>query len=197
MGCPESDDDMTTTLPSSTTESERIAWPAEAAAGRPRNALTATSVAATVLAALFAGFFVTYQISVIRGLALVDDMTYVQTFQAINDTVRTPWFAVIFFGTAPMLAVASLLSRRAARPAAAVFALAVVLAVATVVITFAGNVPLNQDLAAFERLTPELAAEARADFEGPWNRLNLIRTLTALGTGVSAVAAQALLPQRR
>ncbi len=96
-----------------------------------------------------------------------------------------------------MLALASLLSRRAARPAAAVFALAVVLAFATVVITFAGNVPLNQDLAGFERLTPALAADARADFEGPWNRLNLIRTLTAFGAGVSAVVAQALLPQRR
>ncbi len=56
---------------------------------------------AGILTGLFAGFFVTYQISVTRGLARVDDVTYVQTFQWINRTVQTPEFAVIFFGTIP------------------------------------------------------------------------------------------------
>lgn len=146
---------------------------------------------AALLAGLFAGFFVTYQISVTRGLAEVDDVTYVQTFQWINATVQTPEFAVIFFGTVPALAIALGLNRRAGRLTVSLVAAALVMAIATIAITAAGNVPLNRELAEFEMLTPEIAATARLDFEDPWNRLNMIRTLTAVVAAASAGLAVA------
>lgn len=149
---------------------------------------------ATFLSGLFAGFFVTYQISVIRGLAQVDDLTYVQTFQSINATVRTAEFAVIFFGTFPALALALFLNRRGGRSTVMFLASALVMAIATLAITLAGNVPLNEELAAVEALTPEIAAAARSDFEGPWNQLNLVRTLTAV---LSAAGAACALVARR
>ena len=121
---------------------------------------------ATLLAGLFAGFFVAYEISVTRGLAEVDDMTYIQTFQWINATVQTPTFAVIFFGTVPALAIALAFNRRSAKSTVVLLASALVMAIATVAITFAGNVPLNLELAEFETLTPEIAAAARLDALG-------------------------------
>lgn len=37
-------------------------------------------IIAAMISGLFAGFFLTYQMSVTRGLAIVDDQTYVRAF---------------------------------------------------------------------------------------------------------------------
>lgn len=165
------------------------------AAGSALAAITPQRIvltAATTLAGLSAGFFFTYQISVTRGLAIVDDTTYVQTFQAINDTVRNAPFGIVFFGTVPALALALASTRRAGRTVRALMAGALALAVATVVITFVGNVPLNEQLADVTELSGAAASNARAAFESDWNRLNLARTLTSFGAAVLAVAATVL-----
>lgn len=163
-----------------------IAAPLEITTDAARRAALTT---ATTLAGLSAGFFFTYQFSVIRGLAIVDDATYVQTFQAINDTVRNAPFGIVFFGTVPALAVALAVSRRAGRSTRALMTGALLLAIATVVITFAGNVPLNEQLGEVTGLTGAAATEARSSFESDWNRLNLARTLTSIGAAVLAAAA--------
>ena len=59
------------------------------------------AIITTVLVGLSAGFFVAYEVSVTVGLAEVDDVTYVHTFQAINATIRNVGFATIFFGSIP------------------------------------------------------------------------------------------------
>ncbi len=151
--------------------------------------------AATTLAGLAAGFFFTYQISVTRGLAIVDDGTYVQSFQAINDTVRNVPFGIVFFGTVPAIALAAILHRGRARHTRVLIVSALVLAIATVVITFAGSVPLNEELATAAS-TPIEAQAARADFELRWNRLNLARTLTSIGAAVALVVAAVSRPRR-
>lgn len=104
-------------------------------------------VVATLVLGLSAGFFVTYQISVMPGLSLVDDLTFVRTMQSMNATVRSLPFAVIFFGPLPLLVIAALVHVR--RPAVAVLigAAAVVYAGGVLGVTFAGNVPLNEALA--------------------------------------------------
>lgn len=144
---------------------------------------------AATLAGLSAGFFFTYQISVTRGLAIVDDETYVQTFQAINDTVRNAPFGIVFFGTVPALALATAATRRASRTVRFSLAASLALAIATVVITFVGNVPLNEQLGEVTDLSGAAATAARASFESDWNRLNLARTLTSFGAAVFAVVA--------
>lgn len=153
-------------------------------------------IVAVFLTGLFAGFFVTYEISVTRGLAEVDDLTYVETFQWINATVLNLEFFVIFFVTVPALVAALVLNRGGERLPTALLASALVMALATVVITVTGNVPLNNELAEYETLTPEIARTARVAFEEPWNRLNLVRTLTAVVAAVCVTVAVVVRPVR-
>ncbi len=152
---------------------------------------------ATFLVGLSAGFFFTYQYSVLLGLAEVGDGTYIETFQAINATIRNPAFGVVFFGSVPAVALAIATNwstmtgwRRM------LLAAALPLYLAVVAVTFAGNVPLNEELAEFDnsatgQVASAEAATVRADFEGDWNRLNLIRT-GAVVAAFGALAASAV-----
>lgn len=148
---------------------------------------TTGRVAATVLSGLFAGFFLTYAMSVVIGLSRVDDSTYVTTFQAINATIRNPTFAVVFFATLPVTLAASALARGIDRR---LLAAGAALVFATMVITFAFNVPLNDQLATYVELDATSAATARSDFEDAWNRWNLLRTATAVGGAIFIAAAR-------
>ncbi|NND73390.1 MAG: DUF1772 domain-containing protein [Ilumatobacter sp.] len=145
-------------------------------------------ILATVLVGLAAGFFFTYQISVTRALAEVDDTTYVDTFQAINSTIRNTPFGLVFFGAIPALC-AALALHRGDRHRRLAIGIALVLYVATFAITAAGSVPLNDTLGLVTDRSTDAVAQARADFEQPWNRLNLIRTLTSLGALVAMSVA--------
>lgn len=146
---------------------------ADAPAARSRRAIVAL---ATLVAGLSAGFFFTYEASVTLGLAQVDDVTYVRTFQAINDTIRNPWFGLVFFGTIPLTAGAAVANWRAGGAVRALTVAALGLSVVVVGVTVLGSVPLNDELAAVVDVNPGAAAAARADFEDPWNRLDLART---------------------
>lgn len=138
-----------------------------------------TLVLATILTGLSAGFFYTYEASVTIGLAEVGDMAYVETFQAINATVRNPAFGLIFFGPMPALALAAATNWRTSSSTTRALLLgALGFYLATVFVTVSGNVPLNNELAEATELTPALASAARSAFESDWNRLNLVRTTT-------------------
>lgn len=150
---------------------------------------------ATVLAGLFGGFFLTYSASVQLGLADVDDLTYVRTFQAINATIRNPAFAVMFFGCVPAIVSAWVLNRRTDRRAAVALAAGAVLCAVVVVVTFVFNVPLNDELAGWVDPTAAEASVARAEFETVWNRWNLVRTVLSVA-GAVAVAVAALSARR-
>ncbi len=148
--------------------------------GRRRSPSAAALCAATILSGLSAGFFFTYQFSVIRGFAVVDDVTYVRMFQAINATVRTPWFGLVFFGTVPAIALALGMNWRTGGARRTLLVAGLILGVSTVLITMIGNVPLNDALAEYGDVTPPVAGVARAEFEGPWNELNAYRTATSI-----------------
>ncbi|MEZ5382036.1 MAG: anthrone oxygenase family protein [Microthrixaceae bacterium] len=144
---------------------------------------------ATVLVGLSAGFFFTFEASVTLGLADVSDVTYVETFQAINETVRNPAFGLVFFGSIPAIFLAVAANwRTSSRAARILLAAALPLYLAGLAITGTGNVPLNNDLAEVATITPEAAATARAGFEDDWNELNLLRTL-AIGASFASLAA--------
>lgn len=144
---------------------------------------------ATLLVGLSAGFFFTYEASVTLALGDVRDVTYVETFQAVNETVRNPAFGIVFFGAIPAMLIAIVVNWADAstrRRALLIAALASYLV--GVVITGTGNVPLNDQLATATTLTSEMAAEARREFEADWNRLNLLRSL-AVGVSFMALIA--------
>lgn len=158
----------------------------------PRIAL----LVAVVLAGLSAGFFYTYEASVTPGLARVDDTTYVATFQAINEAIRNPAFGIIFFGPVPAIATALLVHWNHGHARRWLIGAALVLYLALIAITGTGNVPLNHQLAEHATVTPATAAEARVDFEGDWNRLNLIRTISVAASFLLLTVAAGLPAQQ-
>lgn len=158
-----------------------------------------TIAVATLLVGLSAGFFFTYQVSVTRGLAEVDDIAYVTTFQAINDTVRNAWFAVVFFGSVPAIAAAAVANWRGGGARRWLVCGALPLYVAGLAVTATKNVPLNDELAE-ARPIPAAAAKARTDFEDDWNRFNLVRTMAigaSFATLVAAGGIRSATPARR
>jgi uncharacterized membrane protein len=147
-------------------------------------------VVAIVAAGLLAGLFWTFQVSVIPGLADVEDVAYVRTFQAINERIQNAWFLVVFMGTTPLV-IAALVLQWSSGDVAALVAAGLVLELAVLAITAGGNIPLNNALAGRDAVTPETAAAARADFESRWNRLNLVRALVSVA-GFACLAAAAI-----
>jgi uncharacterized membrane protein len=140
-----------------------------------------------VVLGLSAGFFVTYQISVMPGLALTDDVVFVQSMQGINAAVRSAPFAVIFFGPLPLLVATAVASASNRAVAVLLLAAASVYGVGLIGVTFAGNVPLNEMLAT--QLNPAGAPAARLAYEAPWNQLNAVRTGCVLAAFVVVAAA--------
>lgn len=136
---------------------------------------------ATLTTALQAGTCFAFTAGVMPGLARTDDATFVSTMQQVNVEIVNPLFLLTFVGS-PLLAVLAVIASPA--PARPWVVAGAVLAIATAVVTAAGNVPLNDALAA---AGPDLAA-ARAHFESSWTLLNTLRTVT----GAAAVAALAV-----
>ncbi len=150
--------------------------------------------ALTVLGGLAAGFFTTWQISVMRGLALLDDRSFVAAMNAFNDTVRTGWFAVIFFGTGVLgvvMAIAELArARRLSVRSSLLLAGAVLYVVGVLLVTTQVNLPLNAELGLTRDGQDQAMAAARSDYEAPWRQANLVRTLASLAAlGAFSAAA--------
>ncbi len=149
---------------------------------------TVLLVAAALVAGLQAGTYFTWSTGVMPGLARVDDRTFVEAVQQINVAIVNPLFLATFLGAPALAGAAALLGGPSVRPWAIA---ATAMAVGTLVISFAGNIPLNDALAAAGKVDAikDLAA-VRADFESRWVLLNVGRCLTSAGAlGCLAVAA--------
>lgn len=141
---------------------------------------------AALTTGLMAGLFAAFSYAVMPGLRKTDDSTFVTSMRAINRAILNPLFGLIFAG-ALVLLVVSLLATLSAADVWPWSAVAVALYLATLVITFAVNVPLNNQLDAGKEEPKSL----RAAFERRWVTWNTARTLT--NTGAFAAALVALL----
>lgn len=147
----------------------------------------------TTLMGLIAGFFYAFACSVMVGLARTDDLTFVNTMQWINATVRNVGFAPSFFGSllcAVAVAGVALWRRSPARWWITGAALCYAIAFG---VTMWINVPMNETLAAAG--PAEAIADlggVRRDYEGPWVRWNLVRTVLST-LALVALARAALL----
>ncbi|WP_206507105.1 anthrone oxygenase family protein [Streptomyces chrestomyceticus] len=143
---------------------------------------TATLFAATVTTGLIAGLFFAFSCAVLPGLHAAGDRTFVSTMQHVNTAILNGWFALAFMG-APLLTVATAALHLRADVRAALPWLVAALALygVALAVTFSLSVPLNNALASVGEasgLTGTELAAARALFEAPWTRWNLVRTLT-------------------
>lgn len=135
---------------------------------------------ALLASALGAGFFYTYSISVMPGLAAADPAAAIRAMQGINATIRTAVFAFAFFGALalPLAAAAAGLAAGHRDVALLALAAAAIDGLGVVGTTFLVNVPMNEALAA---VVPGAdAAAVWAAYAGPWTAWNHVRTLAAL-----------------
>lgn len=150
---------------------------------------TPVLTAAIVLGGLQAGTYYTWASGVMPGLGRVDDRTFVHAMQQMNLAIVNPVFLASFLGAPALAALAVATTSGTTRWWVVAGA---GLAVATVVITGALNVPLNDALDAAGPIDSirDLAA-VRSDFESAWRRWNVVRTLTSTAS-VAALAVAAL-----
>lgn len=126
-------------------------------------------VAARVLGGLLAGLYLGFAVAVMPALRHVDDASFIETMNRINTAIVNPMFLLVFLG-APVAAAAVLIGNRSPAIIAAA-----ALAVAALIITFVGNVPLNDALA---------DGGTRTAFETPWVYWHLARTAAAAASFV-------------
>ncbi len=146
---------------------------------------------AIIFNGLYAGFMLTFQTAIMPSLAKLTDDQFLPVMRRINEVVPRPLFLLTFAGIIvfPALALAiSVDDRTDTQQWLLVAGLAC--AVINHLITIAGNIPLNNALAASEKATPTApAAEVRAAFEPRWNQLHIIRTLFTIAAFALMVSA--------
>lgn len=135
---------------------------------------------AALASAWAAGFFYTYSISVMPGLAVAEPASAIGAMQGINATVRTAIFAFAFFGTPVFILLAAATARRRT-VILPLLAAAVIYAAGDLAPTFLLHVPMNEALATVKATSTEAAAIWR-DYAGPWTAWNHLRAAAATAT---------------
>jgi uncharacterized membrane protein len=139
-----------------------------------------TLILATMTTGIMAGVFYHYATAVMPGLGRTDDRTFVGAFQWIDRSIINPLFLVTFVGALVLTGLTAVLHLSGdARPALPWIAAALVLYVATFIITIVINVPLNNDIKAAgdpDRIGDLSAVRARFN-EDRWGRWNLVRAV--------------------
>jgi uncharacterized membrane protein len=144
---------------------------------------------------LAAGLFFGFSVLVMPGLAQVDDHSFVFAMQDINSVANSSGgFALAFFGAFVFPAVAAIVFWRMSRKVTARWIIiALVFYVIGLIITMAGNIPLNDAIAAFgdpDKIT-DFAGARHAFNESSWSMLNLLRTI-ACSLGLLAMVGAAV-----
>jgi uncharacterized membrane protein len=126
-----------------------------------------------------AGLYFFSAIAVMPALTAADDRTLVDAMQQMIDKIENPAFFLAFLGAPVLAAVALVQARRSGRAKIAGWIVAALaLYTVMVVITFAVNIPLNDDLKdAGDPARIENISEVRDDFVTPWVAWDIVRTL--------------------
>jgi uncharacterized membrane protein len=141
---------------------------------------------ATIGTGLLAGLFYAYSCSVVPALQASSDRAMVEVMQEINRVIRNPVFFATFLGSPVLAAWATQIELRRGTAAnvkwvAAGFGLSAL----GLLITFAFNIPLNDQLdAAGDPAKIANISEVREEFETPWAIWNVVRTVVITGAFV-------------
>ncbi len=144
------------------------------------NLETFTMIITIIFTGLTAGLCFTWTNAVTPGIGRLDDLGYLQAFQAMNRAIINPLFMVVFFG--PFFG--HLLNVYFKQGATGVsFWLVVVAAglyiLGLVFVTVFKNVPINEilDKTDLVTATAEELAQIRQKFEKSWTQWHLVRTI--------------------
>jgi uncharacterized membrane protein len=140
----------------------------------------ASLILATMTTGLVAGVYAIYANAFMPGLAKTDDKTFVSAFQAVDRAIVNPLFLGLgFIGALLFTLLAGVFSLK--EKALPWIAVAFVLYLATIILTMAVNVPMNDALkAAGDPASIDVAAARAAFDEAKWRTFNLVRTVLAL-----------------
>jgi uncharacterized membrane protein len=138
--------------------------------------------AAVIAMGLLAGLLYAFDVAVMPALTAADDRTLVDAMQQMIDKIENPAFFLVLLGAPTLAAVALVQARRSGQPKTVGWIVAgLALYTVMVVITFAVNIPLNDDLQAEgDPARIENLAEVRDDFVTPWVAWDIIRTLATI-----------------
>lgn len=140
----------------------------------------AALVAATVTTGLVAGVLQLYSHTIMPGLGRTDDRTFVTSFQAIDRAIVNPLFLATFLGAFGCTAAALVLSLGGRyRGLVAWLAVALILYLLVLVITFGIHVPRNDAIKAAGLTDPAAARDRFA--EAVWLHWNTVRAIAATG----------------
>lgn len=130
---------------------------------------------------LIAGLMYSYSCSVNNGLKALPDEAYVKAMQSINTAIQNPYFFLCFLGLIVLFPLTAKLSYT--QPYFYIWLAATLLyCIGVFGVTIFGNVPLNNQLAAFDstNASAKEISEMRTAFESAWNNYHFIRTIAAV-----------------
>lgn len=156
-------------------------------------------MATTLSCALVAGVVFGFAVVVMPGIAKLSDREFLQAFKLMDGIIqnRQPIFMLVWVGSivsVVLMLVLGTLQLRGVELYLMWFASGLyLLAVQGPTLRF--NIPLNNAVQALEieLLNAQELADARTQFEAPWNRWNRFRTLTAIASVVALLVLQLLL----
>ena len=155
-------------------------------------AAAATSVGVT------SGVMFCFQTAVMPGLGRLTDREFIAAFQAMDAEIVNPVFVgPVFLGGGALLVAATVAHRDEPRRFRRLATASAIYLAGVVAVTMGGNVPKNNKLAAFQVASSTIqgAAAARQEFEGPWNRLHIVRTLASVASLVALSMAMVTNPR--
>lgn len=133
-------------------------------------------VLATITSGLIAGLFFAFSCSVMLGLDGVEDGVFVDVMRRINRRIQNGLFGLVFMGALLSSAAVIVIDLTDADGANLRALVGAALFLASLVITFAVNIPLNNRLDAADQAD---VAQARKAFERPWVLWNHVRMVVS------------------
>ncbi|PIC88237.1 hypothetical protein CSV72_02785 [Sporosarcina sp. P20a] len=143
---------------------------------------TVLACLAVLTTGMMAGIVFAYANSVMPGLRKADDRTFVLASRHLTSSVANPLFLIIS-NSALIVQIGFIVVAVLAQQFDQVVlgSIALIFYIATLLITFLGNLPLNKAI-----ISAELPAsdakwnKLRVRFESSWTRLNNLRTITCI-----------------
>ena len=142
-----------------------------------------TIIVLVLLTGLSAGLCFTWSNAITPGIGRLDDLGYLSAFQQMNRSIINPLFILVFFGPFFLGLINVYLFKTASSTMIWLLIIAVLLYFfGVVLVTIFGNVPLNDilDKTALGKTSVEELKGLRDRFEVKWNRLHVIRTISAV-----------------
>lgn len=146
---------------------------------------------AVVSTGLYAGIMLIFLTGIMPAMARLTDSQFVTAMRRVNEEVPRGLFLAVFLAVVafPAAALAVPVDGRSDTDRWLLLG-GLVCVVLNHLVTVAGNIPLNNALAASET-SPEIHPDSvvRAAFERRWNRLHAVRTVLAVGGFALIVSA--------